>query len=50
MDEGVELVVVEIICKIGAVEASADEVAVVGVDSGLGWAGIAADTKNGEIT
>lgn len=41
MEEGVELVVVEMICKMGAGEASAEEVGVVGVDRGLGCAGIA---------
>lgn len=34
-----ELVVVEMICRMGAGEASAEEVGVVGVDRGLGWAG-----------
>lgn len=41
MDEEVELVVVEMICRMGAGEASAEELGVVGVDSGFGWAGIA---------
>lgn len=36
MDEGVELVVVEMICRIGAGAARAEEAGVVGVDRGLG--------------
>lgn len=36
-----ELVVVEMICRMGAGEASVEEVGVVGVERGLGWAGIA---------
>lgn len=49
MEEGVELVVVEMICKIGADEASAEEVGVVGVDRGLGCAGIAGGENTGVI-
>lgn len=36
-----ELVVVEMICRMGAGEASAVVVGVVGVDRGLAWPGIA---------
>lgn len=36
-----ELVVVVMICRMGAGEASAEEVGVVGVDRGLAWAGTA---------
>lgn len=35
------LVVVVMICRMGAGEASAEEVGIVCVDRGLGWAGLA---------
>lgn len=41
VDEGVELVVVEMICRIGVEAARAEETGAVGVDRGLGCAGIA---------
>lgn len=50
VEEGVELVVVEMICKMGAGETSAEEVGVVGVDRGLGCAGIAGGQKTDVIS
>lgn len=47
MEEGVELVDVEMICKMGAGEARVEDEGVVGVDSGLGCAGIAGGENKG---